>query len=414
MDAGSYNDIAALDPCGRIVRLTLTLEPLPRPAPEEKIRSTGRSVRRRSGSRRCPMKRNLDSAMFRPSRRDAATNSRHPGRPVWYAGAAMLLAATQAAAFSRGAMHAAHRMPAFAAAPRALCVNTFETAFCTRSGAARVAPATLPPRRGAFGLRAQDSEGNAAPSMARPLIYDTTLTQRQAEMNPEDRMKLVERLREFGLDMIEGGWPTVFPLDRVFFERASTALPQEARRALVAMAPAPSAADAADVAAELLASGAGHVGLALSALGGDQEWASPELLAGATAGITALAAGLDDAKDRHVIVHVHNAFEAWRADAPRLQKLLAELAGAGAGALLLVDSGRQRDAVGGRRCGAGAARGRQRGARRRAPRRCVPRRRGGGGGAPPPPPPPSPPRTNRTRRVPHPVLIGHAASLTPY
>jgi hypothetical protein len=31
------------------------------------------------------------------------------------------------------------------------------------------------------------------------------------------------------------------------------------------------------------------------------------------------------------------------------------------------------------------------------------------------PPPPSPPlRTNRTRRVPHPVLIGHAASLTPY
>jgi hypothetical protein len=29
-----------------------------------------------------------------------------------------------------------------------------------------------------------------------------------------------------------------------------------------------------------------------------------------------------------------------------------------------------------------------------------------------PPPPPS--RTKWTRRVPHPVLIGHAASLTPY
>ena len=29
------------------------------------------------------------------------------------------------------------------------------------------------------------------------------------------------------------------------------------------------------------------------------------------------------------------------------------------------------------------------------------------------PPPPPPLRTNRTRRVPHPVLIGHAASLTP-
>jgi hypothetical protein len=30
------------------------------------------------------------------------------------------------------------------------------------------------------------------------------------------------------------------------------------------------------------------------------------------------------------------------------------------------------------------------------------------------PPPPTPPRTKWTRRVPHSVLIGHAASLTPY
>ena len=30
------------------------------------------------------------------------------------------------------------------------------------------------------------------------------------------------------------------------------------------------------------------------------------------------------------------------------------------------------------------------------------------------PPPPLPIRTNRTRRVLHPVLIGHAASFTPY
>jgi hypothetical protein len=32
----------------------------------------------------------------------------------------------------------------------------------------------------------------------------------------------------------------------------------------------------------------------------------------------------------------------------------------------------------------------------------------------PPPPNPPPPRTKWTRRVPHLVLIGHAASLTPY
>ena len=36
------------------------------------------------------------------------------------------------------------------------------------------------------------------------------------------------------------------------------------------------------------------------------------------------------------------------------------------------------------------------------------------GEAPGPVPPPLPPRTKWTRRVPHPVLIGHAASLTPY
>ena len=37
------------------------------------------------------------------------------------------------------------------------------------------------------------------------------------------------------------------------------------------------------------------------------------------------------------------------------------------------------------------------------------------GAAPPPPPPPAPPpRTKWTRRVPHPVLTGHAASLTSY
>ena len=58
-----------------------------------------------------------------------------------------------------------------------------------------------------------------------------------------------------------------------------------------------------------------------------------------------------------------------------------------------------------RRGARGGFRGRQlllalRGVRRRAQ---VPAR-----------PPPPPFRTNRTRRVPHPVLIGHAASLTPY
>ena len=58
---------------------------------------------------------------------------------------------------------------------------------------------------------------------------------------------------------------------------------------------------------------------------------------------------------------------------------------------------------GGRRRGGGGARARAVRHQHRSPE--LPARRG---------PPPAAPRTNRTRRVPHPVLIGHAASLTPY
>ena len=58
------------------------------------------------------------------------------------------------------------------------------------------------------------------------------------------------------------------------------------------------------------------------------------------------------------------------------------------------------------RRGAGAALSRGAGAARGGAGAAAGREAGGGR--------PPPPRTNRTRRVPHPVLIGHAASLTPY
>ena len=56
------------------------------------------------------------------------------------------------------------------------------------------------------------------------------------------------------------------------------------------------------------------------------------------------------------------------------------------------------------------------GAARCKARRCAARRSARSAPPPPPPPapPPPPPRTKWTRCVPHPVLTGHAASLTPY
>jgi len=175
--------------------------------------------------------------------------------------------------------------------------------------------------------------------MTRPLIYDTTLTQRQAEMNPEDRIKLAERLKNFGLDMIEGGWPTVYPLDRIFFKRVQAELTDDVRAALVAMAPVPAAADSEKVVAELLASGTGHVGLALAAVGAEGVWASEQHVEQAATTIAALVAGLEGGAGRHVIVHVHNAFDAWRRDREHVATMLRSLVAAGAGVVVLVDSG---------------------------------------------------------------------------
>jgi len=175
--------------------------------------------------------------------------------------------------------------------------------------------------------------------MARPLIYDTTLTQRQAEMNPEDRIKLADRLKSFGLDMIEGGWPTVYVQDRVFFKRAQAELADDVRAALVAMAPVPTATDSEKVVQELLASGTGHVGLALAAVGAEGAWASDQHVEQAAATIGALAAGLEGGTGRRVVMHVHNAFDAWRRDRERLATMLRSLVAAGAGVVVLVDSG---------------------------------------------------------------------------
>ena len=60
--------------------------------------------------------------------------------------------------------------------------------------------------------------------MARILIYDTTLRDgAQTEgvsFSCEDKLDILSRLNEFGMDFVEGGWPGSNPRDDEFFERA--------------------------------------------------------------------------------------------------------------------------------------------------------------------------------------------------
>ncbi|MFW6067705.1 MAG: citramalate synthase [Myxococcota bacterium] len=55
-------------------------------------------------------------------------------------------------------------------------------------------------------------------------IYDTTLrdgTQREGiSLSADDKLRIAERLDEFGVDFIEGGWPGSNPKDQEFFRRA--------------------------------------------------------------------------------------------------------------------------------------------------------------------------------------------------
>ncbi|NNE48561.1 MAG: citramalate synthase [Rhodothermales bacterium] len=56
-------------------------------------------------------------------------------------------------------------------------------------------------------------------------LFDTTLRDgTQAEhvsLSAEDKIRIARRLDEFGIDVIEGGWPGSNPKDQEFFERAS-------------------------------------------------------------------------------------------------------------------------------------------------------------------------------------------------
>jgi 2-isopropylmalate synthase len=183
----------------------------------------------------------------------------------------------------------------------------------------------------ATAVQAGSASGKAG---ATPLVYDGTLTQRQAEFSVEDKIKLARMLDDFGMNYIEAGWPTVFPADRVFFVRARDELDPACFGKLVAMAPLPSAGAGGgptSTAEALLKTGAVNVGVAVNA-------ASTHGNLGETLETTLelLRAGRADGG---VVAHLHNAMHAYRTDAATVTALIGAACKAGADIVLLVDTG---------------------------------------------------------------------------
>lgn len=69
--------------------------------------------------------------------------------------------------------------------------------------------------------------------MEKVFIYDTTLRDgSQAEgvnFSVEDKLRILQKLDEFGIDYVEGGWPGANPKDTVFFEKVKKLKLQHAR-----------------------------------------------------------------------------------------------------------------------------------------------------------------------------------------
>ena len=62
------------------------------------------------------------------------------------------------------------------------------------------------------------------PSSSNILIYDTTLRDgsqgESVSFTVSAKMRVAEKLDQFGIDYVEGGWPGSNPRDMAFFEKA--------------------------------------------------------------------------------------------------------------------------------------------------------------------------------------------------
>ena len=197
---------------------------------------------------------------------------------------------------------------------------------------------------GLFGRRrevartAVRASSGVVPPPARPLlIYDSTLTQREAEFSVEDRVKVAKMLDDFGMHYIEAGWPTVNPADRLFFVRAHSELGPQCFRKLVAMAPLGDDKSPTAVSEALLKTGAMCVGVAVNVAAMTPDSGAVEKLE-ETLGL--LRQGEPEAAaGRTVIVQLHNAMHAYKNDAALVVSILSAICKSKAGLAIMVDSG---------------------------------------------------------------------------
>lgn len=154
---------------------------------------------------------------------------------------------------------------------------------------------------------------------------------------PEDKLRISERLAQFGVHFIEGGWPAAHVSDRVFFERARTELSSSVRDRLVVMA-ALGDFDAGNLAscetaALLFKAESGSMGVAATIFDGQGTW----LEGMGTDDLAKVVSHLKKDCAGQVFVQLHNYFEAYAADASRAASIVQACEKAGASFIVLVD-----------------------------------------------------------------------------
>ena len=63
-----------------------------------------------------------------------------------------------------------------------------------------------------------------SPGAKRIVLYDSTLREgdqcAHINFSKEDKLRILEKLDDFGMDYVEGGWPGANPKDTAFFQEA--------------------------------------------------------------------------------------------------------------------------------------------------------------------------------------------------
>eukprot|EP00960_Hanusia_phi_P015945 470358-Hanusia_phi.AAC.1 len=215
----------------------------------------------------------------------------------------------------------------------------------------RTQPEPDPPRRQAAAADVHVRETRSLLVRLNPVAEKCRMVSMQIHMDPrltrcrntEDKLKLADMLSTFGMNFIEGGWPSVNLVDEAFFKRARQELSPSCFQKLVAMAPVVEGVSEEEErrrAKDLLALNVRNLGLAATVLGADGNWVTKESVARLASHIRHVREWEKTTEGRlNIFVHLHNGFDAWRQDKLRLFNIISELQEAGADGLLIVDNG---------------------------------------------------------------------------